>query len=78
MLYRILFTFQQLNDSSVIVSALHSYLLDRTQKLDKLVDYYPVIEEKNEKGKVVYDFPNRYFIMYGEKIKPRDTADQQK
>ena len=69
--------FQQLNDSSVIISILDSHLEDRNQGVDKLKTYYPGLENKNEKGKVVIEYPNKYFIMYGEKdIKSSTPAER--
>lgn len=58
---------QQLNDSSLIISILESYRLDRTTTIEKLVSYYPSLESKNARGKQVFDYPNKYFIMYGDK-----------
>ena len=59
--------FQQLNDSSVIISILESYLEDKTTSIETLLSYYPAIETTNAGGKKVMEFPNRYFIMYGDK-----------
>lgn len=56
----------QINDSSVIISVMESHIIDQSQKIEKLLSYFPVIESKNEKGKTVYDYPNKYFIMFGE------------
>jgi microsomal prostaglandin-E synthase 2 len=57
---------QQLNDSSLIVSLLQSYLLDKTQTVKKLQSFYPQLESKNARGKTVYEYPNKYFIMHGD------------
>lgn len=54
----------QMNDSSVIISIMESHLLDQSQKLSKLLSYFPAIESTNEKGKTIYDYPNKYFIMF--------------
>lgn len=56
-----------MNDSSVIVSLLESYLEDRTVPLERLLTYYPPLESQNSKGKKVTDYPNKYFIMFGER-----------
>ena len=56
---------QQLNDSSLIISALESFLLDQTQSVPQLVSYYPELESENERGKKVYEYPNKYFLMHG-------------
>ena len=67
---------QQLNDSSVIISILESYLEDPSQSIGKLLSFYPALESK-EGRKTVYEFPNKYFIMYGEK-EPSSTQKQLK
>ncbi|XP_063424268.1 prostaglandin E synthase 2-like [Mytilus trossulus] len=54
----------QLNDSTVIISILQSYLLDRSQSLEKLASYYPALEGQDEKGKKTVEFQNKYFLMY--------------
>jgi microsomal prostaglandin-E synthase 2 len=59
-------TVLQVNDSSLIVSLLASFLQDRTQSVGKLLTFYPAIESKNSRGKTIYEYPNKYFIMYGE------------
>ncbi|KAK6194700.1 hypothetical protein SNE40_000283 [Patella caerulea] len=66
----------QLNESSVIISLLESYLTNPSFKIDQLKSFYPCIESK-EGRKTVYDFPNRYFIMFGEK-EPKTTPDARK
>ncbi len=72
-----IYCFQQINDSSVIISLLESFLEDRTVPVEKLVTYYPSMEGVDARGKKKLEFPNRYFIMYGEK-KCRRTAKQMK
>ena len=56
---------QILRDSSVIISAIESYLSDRSTSLEKYVSFYPCDMEIIS-GKKKYDFPNKYFIMYQE------------
>jgi len=69
--------FIQVNDSSVIISLLESFLLDKdTQQLDKLVTYYPSIETTNDRGKPALDWPNKYFIMYNTDVK--DTRKEER
>ncbi len=68
---------QQINDSSVIISLLESFLEDRNVSMDKLVTYYPSMEGVDARGKKKLEFPNRYFIMYGEK-KCKRTAKEMK
>ncbi|KAK3732157.1 hypothetical protein RRG08_026539 [Elysia crispata] len=54
-----------LRDSSVIISAIESYLSDRSTSLEKYLTFYPCDMEVIS-GKKKYDFPNKYFIMYQE------------
>ncbi|KAL4237117.1 hypothetical protein ACF0H5_005498 [Mactra antiquata] len=70
----------QFNDSSSIVSVLGSYVFDQTTPLTKLHTYYPGYKEKKGR-KTVWDYPNKYFIMYGEFYdkkgdKPRNVSDK--
>ncbi|KAF6020556.1 Su(P) [Bugula neritina] len=74
--------FLQLNDSSVIVSVLESHRLSSLQSkestvtspgLEKLVSYYPVLESK-EGRKTVYEFPNKYFVMFGDGEIPKELS----
>jgi len=58
---------QQMNDSSLIVSLLESYMKDKAQTIEKLLTFYPQLESQNAKGKTMYDYPNKYFVMQGEK-----------
>ncbi|XP_064649078.1 prostaglandin E synthase 2-like [Lineus longissimus] len=53
-----------LKDSTVIISILKSFLLDRSRSINLIQQCYPSLESKNEKGKKVVEFPNRYFLMY--------------
>jgi len=54
-----------MNDSSVIISALESFLLDQSQSVDTLHSYYPELETENARGKTVFEYPNKYFLMHG-------------
>ena len=75
-IYCMFCNFQQFNDSSTIVSVLGSYVLDQTTPLHKLHTYYPELKEK-KRWKTIWDFPNKYFIMYGDKSDAR-TEEQRK
>ncbi|CAK6433581.1 unnamed protein product [Pipistrellus nathusii] len=57
---------QQLNDSSVIISALKSHLVSG-QPLDVIVTYYPPMKATNDQGKEVTEFCNKYWLMLDEK-----------
>lgn len=69
---------QQVNDSSVIISALHSYLLDPLQALDDIVDSFPLITYTNEDGKQVTEVANRYFLMFHDRPLTRSKEDLQR
>ena len=61
------FSLQQLNDSSVIISMLESYLIDRdANNLSQLLTYYPGIIAENDAGKKVLTFPSKYNIVHPE------------
>jgi microsomal prostaglandin-E synthase 2 len=61
-------SFKQINDSSVIISALETYRLHPKTPLDEIVSYYQLIESKDSRGKPVYDYPNKYFVMLQDKF----------
>ncbi|XP_069701067.1 prostaglandin E synthase 2 [Periplaneta americana] len=56
--------YQQLNDSSMIISALASFLHDRDQGLKEVVKCYPTISFNDDEGKMKNEILNRYFLMY--------------
>ncbi|XP_048369412.1 prostaglandin E synthase 2 [Sphaerodactylus townsendi] len=56
----------QMNDSSVIISTLKTYLISR-KSLDEIVSYYPSMKALNEQGKEVTEFCNKYWLMLDEK-----------
>ncbi|RUS69175.1 hypothetical protein EGW08_023064, partial [Elysia chlorotica] len=70
-----------LRDSSVIISAIESYLSDRSTSLEKYVTFYPCDTEVIS-GKKKYDFPNKYFIMYQEAqdlaTTPQERSEERK
>ncbi|KAG8141807.1 hypothetical protein E2320_006483 [Naja naja] len=57
---------KQLNDSSVIISAIKSYLISR-KSLEEIASYYPSIKAINTEGKEVNDFGNKYWLMLDSK-----------
>lgn len=56
---------QQLNDSSVIISALQTYLVSG-QPLQEIVTYYPPMKALNAQGREVTEFCNKYWLMLDE------------
>lgn len=67
--------FLQLNESSVIVSVLESWRQDQRESLEKLLQCYVCIESE-ERGKKVYEFPNKYFIMFMDKTNLPTTPEE--
>ena len=61
----------------MIISILESFLEDRNTPLETFLSYYPPMETTNDRGKKVLEFPNKYFIMYGDK-KTFQTVKQMK
>lgn len=57
--------FQQLNDSSYIVSALASLLFDPAQDITDVIKFYPHVEFIGDDGKKHFEILNRYFLMFG-------------
>ena len=68
---------QQLNESSVIISVLESWRMDPQQSLEELTQCYMCIESE-ERGKKVYEYPNKYFIMFMDKTDLPTTPEQRK
>ncbi|XP_003974720.2 prostaglandin E synthase 2 [Takifugu rubripes] len=56
----------QLNDSSVIISCLKTYLVNNNKGMPELIRYYPELKSVNEKGKKVTEFSNKYWLMLNE------------
>ncbi|XP_022085283.1 prostaglandin E synthase 2-like [Acanthaster planci] len=55
----------QLNDSSVIISALTTYMSTDEKDFLKIVSYFPQIEIQDKKGRKSIEFGNKYEIMTG-------------
>ncbi|GLV43812.1 Suppressor of ref(2)P sterility [Carabus blaptoides fortunei] len=54
---------QQLNDSTMIISALSSLLADNAKSLPEIMKYYPILKSNDPKGTIKTDIMNKYFIM---------------
>ncbi|CAH0546077.1 unnamed protein product [Brassicogethes aeneus] len=55
--------YQPLNDSTMIISALASYLKDNKKELPEIVKYFPSIEFYDDNGVRKNEIMNRYFLM---------------
>ncbi|XP_076007256.1 prostaglandin E synthase 2 [Genypterus blacodes] len=56
----------QLNDSSVIISSLKTYLIDKEKKFTDIVNSYPEMKSVNDSGKEVTEYNNKYWLMLSE------------
>ncbi|XP_076753077.1 prostaglandin E synthase Su(P) [Xylocopa sonorina] len=68
--------YQPLNDSTMIISLLASYLKDRSQKIDDLIKTYPSIAMHDENGKLKYEIMNKYFLMYRDNLVSDKVMDE--
>lgn len=53
----------QLNDSSLIISTIESYLREPTKTFKNITKLYQSVVEKDPKGKLNFSYPNRYEIV---------------
>ncbi|GAA6081550.1 prostaglandin E synthase 2 [Tachysurus ichikawai] len=71
----------QLNDSSVIISALMTYLISREKSVPEILTCYPEMKAKNHSGKDVTEFGNKYWVMVDEtrhrQFYPEKTSRQE-
>ncbi|XP_044764612.1 prostaglandin E synthase 2 [Coccinella septempunctata] len=58
--------YQPLNDSSMIISALSTYIKDAEKEIVDIVNCYPFIEYVDESGSRKNDIMNKYFLMLSE------------
>ncbi|KAF5892903.1 prostaglandin E synthase 2, partial [Clarias magur] len=66
----------QLNDSSVIISALMTYLLSREKSVPEILACYPEMKAKNESGRDVTEFGNKYWVMVDESKHPQTFPEK--
>ncbi|CAF1503087.1 unnamed protein product, partial [Didymodactylos carnosus] len=52
----------QLNDSSLILSAIESYFRIPTKTFKDISCLYPPVIEKEKNGKLLFNYPNKYFL----------------
>lgn len=65
----------QLTESSMIISALESYLQDPSQDIGELAKLYPQVSYFDDAGKKKHDVLNKYFIMYKGKA-PKNLSQE--
>ncbi|XP_022832762.1 prostaglandin E synthase 2 [Spodoptera litura] len=56
--------YQQLLDSTAIISVLETCLKDKSSELREIIKFYPVTKFVNETGNESTDIANKYFIMH--------------
>lgn len=56
--------YQQLLDSTAIISVLETYLRDKSTGLREIVKFYPATKFVNDAGTETTDIANKYFIMH--------------
>ncbi|XP_029366942.1 prostaglandin E synthase 2 isoform X2 [Echeneis naucrates] len=61
----------QLNDSSVIISSLSTFLVNKDKSISEILRCYPQMKSVNESGKEVTEYNNKYWLMLSED----ETAD---
>ena len=53
----------QLNDSSMIISAIESFLRMPTRTFRNVAKLYQPVIERDSKGKLTFNYPNKYFLV---------------
>ncbi|KAJ8737700.1 hypothetical protein PYW08_000295 [Mythimna loreyi] len=56
--------YQQLLDSTAIISVLETYLRDKSTGLREIIKFYPATKFVNDSGTETTDIANKYFIMH--------------
>lgn len=70
--------FQQLMDSTAIISALETYFRDRTTQLTEVIKFYPITKYTNDDGKSTTDITNKYFVMYNSPVPDQKERIEEK
>ena len=66
-----------MNDSTVIMSLLESYLNDKTVSLEKLLSYYPTIEKPTVGSKKkTKEVPHKNHLMFPEYLEDKKTPEE--
>ncbi|KAK7933759.1 hypothetical protein WMY93_004655 [Mugilogobius chulae] len=56
----------QLNDSSVIISSIKTRLISKDKSMSEILRCYPELKSKNNSGKEVVEYMNKYWLMLSE------------
>ncbi|KAK5640483.1 hypothetical protein RI129_011294 [Pyrocoelia pectoralis] len=65
-------------DSSMIVSALSSYIKEPNRELRDIVKSYPQITFADESGATKYEIMNRYFLMLDKTVNTKEIEEERK
>lgn len=68
-------TYVQLSESSMIISALSTYLIDPSVDIGELVKLYPNVSYMDDHGHKKYDVHNKYYRMHGDKTPKNLTKE---
>nr|CAG4646369.1 EOG090X08KD [Macrothrix elegans] len=68
--------YQQLNDSTAIISILASYFQNGSNDLSEISRFYPEIQVQEDNGKSKSEIMNRYFLMFGEKELNKEESER--
>ncbi|XP_045784849.1 prostaglandin E synthase 2 [Maniola jurtina] len=60
--------YQQLLDSTAIMSVLETYLSDKSYQLQDIIKFYPITRFVDDTGKTTTDVTNKYFIMHNSTV----------
>lgn len=60
--------YQQLLDSTAIISVLETYFQDKSLQLTDVIKFYPVTKYVNDSGTDATDIANKYFIMHNAQV----------
>jgi len=55
--------YQQLTDSTMIISVMASYFKDKTVNIEEIANFYPPVSYIDTDGKKKTDIMNKYFVM---------------
>uniref|UniRef100_A0A8D8Y543 Prostaglandin E synthase 2 n=1 Tax=Cacopsylla melanoneura TaxID=428564 RepID=A0A8D8Y543_9HEMI len=67
--------YQQMNDSSMIVSCLASYLSETNVGVEEVASYFPETEYRDDDGVIKKEIMNRYFLMLNDRMNGRSVKD---
>lgn len=73
-----MFSFQPLNDSTMIISALATYIKDVKKDLTEIAKCFPFINFIDDNGRKKSEIMNRYFLMTSNQTSNPAKASEEK